>query len=337
MNIKTLAKLCGVSVSTVSRAMNGHPDVSREMREKILRIAKENHYIPNDAARDLVSRRSDAIGLVVKGVGNLFYTPVVREIEKTAEQKGLSLILHQINTEEDELRAGAALAKSKNLNGLVLLGGRCDYTETDLAQMPVPFVCCTYLNSFGALPSAAYAAVAVDDEQTAYDAVSYLLDNGHRDIAILLNSAKDRAIGELRYKGYKRALLDHGIEPDPALTAETNSFSMHGAYNAMRRLIDSGRTFSALFVISDMMAIAAIRAFHDAGLRIPEDRSLIAIDGISVTQYTVPVLTTMVQPAEALGGQAVNVLLELIAGTCENRQIVLNAALRRGESVRSVP
>ncbi|MBQ7726351.1 MAG: LacI family DNA-binding transcriptional regulator, partial [Clostridia bacterium] len=151
MNIKTLAKLCGVSVSTVSRAINGHPDVNEEVRQRILQTARDFHYIPNDAARDLVSRRSDAVGLVVKGIGNLFYTPVIRAIENATEDEGFTFVLHQINTDEDELQAGETLARSKNLRGLIFLGGRCDYTSAQTALLTVPFVCCTYRNSFGTL------------------------------------------------------------------------------------------------------------------------------------------------------------------------------------------
>ena len=336
LNIKTLAKLCGVSVSTVSRAINGHPDVNEEVRQRILQTARDCHYIPNDAARDLVSRRSDAVGLVVKGIGNLFYTPVIRAIENTAEQTGSTLVLHQINTDEDELRAGAALARSKKLSGLVLLGGRCDYTPAQTALLPVPFVCCTYRNSFGTLPETAYASVAVDDEQTAADAVRYLLQNGHRRIAVLLNATDDRAIGALRFAGYRRALEEEGLAPDPALIAETGGFSMHGAYNAMRRLLESGQRFTALFAQSDMMAVAAVRALHDAGIGVPADCSVIAIDGISVTGYTVPVLTTMAQPAEELGRTALKVLRSLIDGGGTPRHVLLQARLRPGESVRDI-
>ncbi len=334
MNIKALAKLCGVSVSTVSRALNGHPDVSEEVREKVLAAAREYHYVPNDAARDLVSRQSEAIGLVVKGIGNIFYTPVIRAMEKAAEAAGCSLVFHQINIDEDELLAGAALARSKKLKGLVFLGGKCDYTPAQTALLTVPFVCCTYRNSFGTLPEDAYASVTADDVRTAYDATKYLLDNGHRQIAILLSGAADGSVGALRYEGYARALREAGIAPKSALVAENPNYSMHGAYNAVTGLLRSGAEFTALFATADTMALAAVRALHDAGRQVPGDVSVIGIDGISVTQYTVPVLTTMVQPAEELGRTAVDMLLDIVNGSSPNRHVTLGAVLRKGESVR---
>lgn len=336
MNIKTLAKLCGVSVSTVSRAINGHPDVSEEVRRKVLETAQQVHYIPNDAARDLVSRPSDAIGLVVKGIGNIFFTAVIRAIEKTAEELGYTLVLHQINTDESELLAGATLARSKRLKGLVLLGGKCDYTAADTELLGVPFVCCTYRNNFGALEDAAYSSVTVDDTATAFAATDYLLRSGHKKIAILLPDRQDGSIGALRFEGYKRALTEAGLQPEETLIAETASYSLHGAYNATRRLVASGTAFTAMFAAADTMAVAAIRALYDAGVRVPQDCSVIAIDGISVTQYTIPALTTMVQPAEELGRGAVTTLIDLIDGRSGNRHITLEAVLREGESVRDV-
>ena len=126
------------------------------------------------------------------------------------------------------------------------------------------------------------------------------------------------------------------LQPEETLIAETASYSLHGAYNATRRLVASGTAFTAMFAAADTIAVAAIRALYDAGVRVPQDCSVIAIDGISVTQYTIPALTTMVQPAEELGRGAVTTLIDLIDGRSGNRHITLEAVLREGESVRDV-
>ena len=316
--------------------MNGRPDVSEEVRRKVLQTAQEHHYVPNGAARDLVGRPSDAVGIVVKGVGNIFFTAVIRAIEKASEDAGFTFVLHQINTDEDELLSGETLARSKNLRGLIFLGGRCDYTPAQTALLSVPFVCCTYRNSFGTLEKEAYSSVTVDDEREAETAVRYLIENGHRKIAILLPGAADASVGELRYRGYRNALAGAGIEADPALTAESGSYSLHGAYRAASALAASGASFTALFAAADTMALAAVRALFDAGLRVPDDVSVISIDGVSVSQYTVPALTTLVQPADALGRTAVDMLVSIIRGESANRHVTLAAALRKGESVKNV-
>ncbi|MDO4492335.1 MAG: LacI family DNA-binding transcriptional regulator [Clostridia bacterium] len=334
MTIKDIARKAGVSVSTVSRALNGHPDVSEALRKKILEIVRAEHYVPNSSARDLVLQESDTIGLIVRGIGNPFFTELIPLIEEAIVRSGYTPFVEQIATGADEIRAGAALARSKKLRGLIFLGGRFDYTEEDVAVLSVPFVCCSYTNSFGTLPETSYSSVSIDDEKTAALAVTTLTERGHKRIAVILDTMEDHSISELRYRGYLSALRDAGIEPDPALVVETNAFTMPEAYRGIRRLAASGTEFTAVFSISDSMAVAAIRALVDAGKRVPEDCSVIAIDGIPFTEYTVPVLTTLVQPTRTMAERSVSTLIGVIEGRGKHRHLLLETGLRTGGSVR---
>lgn len=336
MTIKDIAQRCGVSVSTVSRVLNNHPDVSSAVREKVMAAVQATHYVPNNSARDLVKSKSDTIGLVVRGVGNPFFSSVIRSIEQAVEQAGYDLALHQINTGDDEILAGASLSRSKKLRGLILLGGRFDYTEEETAALGVPFVCCTFTNSFGSLSRDEFSSVSIDDEEEAFRAVSYLIEQGHRDIAILLDSVSGRSISELRYRGYCQALEQAGIPLRPELVQETGVFNMPAAYDATCRLLERSRDFTALFVIADSLAVAAMKAMHDNGLRVPEDCSVIAIDGIEMSVYSIPTLTTLVQPKQQMGEEAVRILVEMIEGTGGNRQISLPTTTRPGGSVRAI-
>ncbi|MBQ9347329.1 MAG: LacI family DNA-binding transcriptional regulator, partial [Oscillibacter sp.] len=206
MTIKDVARRCGVSVSTVSRVLNHHPDVSDAVRARVMEAVRDLHYVPNASARDLVLPASDAIGLVVRGVGNPFFTQVVRAVEQETVRRGLGMVFRQIQTGEDEVDCGAEIARSKRLRGLILLGGCYDYTPERVASLEVPFVCCTYTNSFGTLDRDACSSVSIDDRAEARRAVRALTDLGHRKIAILLDSIRDRSISELRYRGYLEAL-----------------------------------------------------------------------------------------------------------------------------------
>ena len=243
------------------------------------------------------------------------------------------MVLHQIKSGANELFAAASLARSKRLRGLILLGGRFDYTQDQIAALEVPFVCCTFTNSFGSLEPGGYSSVSIDDRLEAYRAVKYLTDRGHRRIAILLNATGDRSISELRYRGYLEALEDAGIRPDPDLTEEVNDFDMAAAYEGTRRLLARGKEFTALFAIADSMGIAAMKALHDGGRRVPEDCSLIAIDGIQMSLYTIPTLTTLIQPTAPLGQQAVSALLDVLEGREDSRHIRLETTLRAGGTV----
>lgn len=336
MTIKDVAERCGVSVSTVSRVLNDHPDVSDAIRTKVMEVVQELHYVPNNSARDLVRPKSDAIGLVVRGVGNPFFTGVIRAIERSVTEAGYTLVLHQIQSGEDEIRAGALLARSRRLLGLILLGGCFDYTPEQIASLETPFVCCTYTNSFGTLRRDHYSSVSIDDQKEAYRAVRLLTERGHRKIAVLLDSVRDHSVSQLRYMGYRQALEENGIDIDTDLVEETVTYEMADGYRGMERLLDRRNDFSAVFVVSDAMAVAAIKALHDHGKRVPEDCSVVAIDGIDMSAYTVPTLTTLVQPQKEMGESAVRILVDMIEGLAGNKHVLLETTPRMGGSVSMI-
>ncbi len=332
MTIKDVAEYSGVSISTISRVLNNHPDVREEVRAKVLKAIQELHYVPNTSARDLGKTQSDAIGVVIRGVENPFLTSVLHSIDQAIHQAGYTMVIHQIGTEEDEVAQGAALVRSKRLCGLIFLGGRFDYTPEETASLLVPFVCCTYTNTFGSLDKTAYSSVFIDDYAEAYKAVTLLLEKGHKKIAVLLGSTNDRSISELRYRGYLDALKDAGISLDPTLVEETKGYSMKDAYTATGRLLARRNDFTALFTISDTMGIAAIKALHNEGIQVPRQCSVIAIDGIEVSKYTIPALTTLIQPRKPMGKEAVRILVEVMQGKA-NCQLRLETQLREGETL----
>lgn len=337
MTIKDIAKACGVSVSTVSRALNNRPDVSDEVRRAVLSAVERMGYIPNDSARNLVRSQSDTIGVVVRGTGNLFFADMIKTVAAEIERRGYTMVLHQISSDADEIKAGAVLEREKKLKGLIFLGGRFDYTPSELAVIGVPYVCCSYTNYFGSLGEGDYSSVSIDDYMTAYQATERLISLGHRRIAALVPSRNDRSISELRYKGFVAALTDHGIALDPQLVMETGGcFEMPETYEGMCRLIDRKAPFTAVFTLSDTTAIAAIKALHDRGLQVPEDVSVIAIDGLCVSSFITPTLTTMVQPGEEMARESVRILLGILEDGAATEHIRLEASLRSGASVRQI-
>ena len=171
MTIKDIAKLSGVGVSTVSRVLNDRPDVSEESRRRVLQVIAECNYLPNNSARSLVRTKSDAIGLVVRGVQNPFYTGIIRAIERDLDAEGCTMVMRQIGSSEDEIKCGAMMEREKRLQGIIFLGGRSDYTPAEPALLNVPFVCCSYTNAYGTLDPTQYSSVSIADEQEAYRAV----------------------------------------------------------------------------------------------------------------------------------------------------------------------
>ena len=337
VTIKDIARECDVAVSTVSRVLNSHPNVSDETRKKVEDACARLHYVPNASARNLVLTSSNTVALILRGFNNPFFGPILRSIEQEIESAGYSLELHQISDEGDELLAGAMASASRHLKGILFLGGRLNYSPKDLESIPVPFVLCTYSNTLGTLDPDAYSSVSIDDRAAAVQATELLIGNGHRRIAFLCDTTADSSISELRYLGYRDALDRHGIPFDESLVICSDTFTDLGEmYRAVKARLAEDVSFTGLFAISDLMALSAIRALTDSGLRVPDDCSVVGIDGLSLTDYTLPRLTTLVQPVEEIGKACADLLISLIEGTGRNRQILFDPAFRPGASLRAV-
>ena len=336
MTIKDIARLSGVSITTVSRVLNNRPDVSAESRRKVEAVIESTNYIPNNSARDLVRTGSNNIGLVVRGVSNPFYVDIIRAIERAVTDAGYTLVMQQIGSDKNEIAHGAMMQREKRLRGLIFLGGRFDYTPEDVASITVPFVCCSYTNPYGTLMEGNYSSVSIADENTAYEAVRYLIEKGHQRIAALITATDDRSISQLRYEGYVKALRDHGLESGGVICTE--SYDIRGAYEAMAAALqqENGGDFTALFAISDNMAIGAMRALRDGGRRVPADCSVIAIDGLELSAYIEPPLTTLCQPMAQMGRESVQQLLRLMKGEDAHTQQILPTQLRQGRSVATI-
>ena len=293
MTIKDIARLAGVSVSTVSRVLNDHPDVSETAKEKVMQVVAEYNYIPNTNARELGKTSTDNIGVVVRGMSNPFYTDIITAIGRCIEDAGYTMVLQQIGAGDDEIMTAARMERDKRLLGLVFLGGKLDYTKEQMKNINVPYVCCTFSNEYGNLDDKDYSSVCIDDKQTAYEAVEKLFKLGHRKIAVLLSTIDDGSISQLRFSGYERALKDFGVEVDEDLIIEVNSYNIANAYQEMKKWLKKEHECTALFAISDNMAMGAMKALKEANKKVPDDMAVIAIDGIEASEYMNPELSTL--------------------------------------------
>ena len=335
MTIKDIARLSGVGVSTVSRVLNDRPDVSEESRRRVLQVIAEYNYLPNNSARSLVRTKSDAVGLVVRGVQNPFYTGIIRAIERDLDAADFTMVMRQIGSCEDEIKCGAMMEREKRLQGIIFLGGRSDYSPADTALLNVPFVCCSYTNAYGTLDPTKYSSVSIADEQEAYRAVMDLAQKGHRRIAALSTDPRDWSIAQLRFSGYARALHDLGLSLEDGEIIRADDFTIESAYRAVTERLKRPADFTAIFAISDDMAIGAMRALRESGRSIPEDCSIIAIDGLTVSEYIYPMLTTLCQPTDEMGAKSVEILMSVIHGGT-HRHLILPTTLRTGQSVRDL-
>lgn len=336
VDIRCVAAHCGVAISTVSRVLNGRPDVSPKTREKVLAAVKQLGYVPNNSARNLAKTGSDCVVIVVRGRGNPFFARIIASAEECIREKGCSTVIRSVDAHEDELVAASVLAAENKPLGVLLLGGRSDYSEEDAAVLDVPFVCVSFSNAYGTLGADACSSVTIDDAAEAKKAVCHLIENGHKRIAALLAVEGDRSISDLRKAGYEAALSGAGLPAEPELVEYCGGFEIEDAYAAAERLLERRRDFTALFAITDLFAVAAIRAAADRGIKVPEDLSVMGIDGLPFTRYTLPELSTLEQPAERMGEESALLLFSMLKSKSNARHLVLPAKLRPGGTVKKI-
>lgn len=336
ITIKDIAKLSGCSVSTVSRALNNHRDIKPETKKKIQEIIAEYGYVPNNSARNLKRKDSNTIALIVKGISNPFFQYMYTLFDNNEAFRHYSLMLHQAAENEDEVLCAIEAEKEKKACGIIFLGGLFDEKKRQhLKSLSAPYILCTAEMS-GKVDKMSYSSVGINDELESYLIVKYLIGLGHRRIAIIAGKREDIGIGLLRYNGYCRALKEAGIGIDMNLVwfmeDDIPEYTPENGYAVAQKINRSGVDFSALYVISDNTAYGACKAFLDSGCRIPEDYSIASFDGLKMSRYYHPSLTTMRQPCEDIVDAVAAQLVGLIEQRVEHRQMIYPAKLIVGQS-----
>lgn len=336
ITIKDIAKQCGVGISTVSRALNNHPDINPETRKKVLQVIEETGFIPNNSARNLKRTDAKCIAVLVKGITNPLFSDMIRIIEEETQRNKYALVLRHVEMQEDEVDVALELEKEKRLRGIVFLGGLFEHSEEKLGKLNVPFVFSMIgVNVLDRAGKVEFSNIAVDDRLESEKMTEYLLGLGHRQIA-LITERTERPIGRLRMEGYREAYAKRGLKVPEQLICyvqeEIDHYSMENGYLTAKKLLQSGEKVTAIYAVSDSLAIGACRAVWEAGKRIPEDISVAGYDGIELGEYYNPKLTTIRQPAEEIARKTIHLLLDVIAQSKEHQQIVLPAKLVVRES-----
>lgn len=321
VSIKDIARSAGVSHSTVSRALAGSPLVKEETKQRIVRIAGEMGYTPHALARSLVTRRTQTIGVVVTTIADPFVSEVVRGIEETGQSFGYNVILCNSNAEPKRELAAVKALREKRVDGIIVTASRVgELYLPRLQDFDVPIV---LVNSQQTGPYV--HSIATDDEFGGQMATEHLIGLGHRRIGYIA-SPNNTSSSQARMTGYAKALADHGIARDPALYAEGDGRPAAGR-KAMAQLLALPSPPSAVFCYNDMTAIGALRAIKEAALSIPADISVIGYDDIPIVEYLDPPLTTIAQRKYDMGCWAMQMLLDLLAGSSEVENVTVEPTL----------
>lgn len=330
--IRDVAQLAGVSVTTVSRVLNHRPDVNAATREKVERVMVECNFVGNANARSLKQLDGDVAALILRGRSNPFLSGLAETMLQFAREADISFLMESIDEKDDEFQTALRLMHEKRARGFIFIGSRLDERLEVLRGQDVPMVFATVNAVNAGLPRA--ASVSIDDRRMGREAMEMLIRAGHTKIAIFGGSRNQGDGLADRYIGAREACEQAGVPFDETRYVETR-FSLEDAYNAARNFFATRSDTTAVFAMSDMVAMGVIRALKDISRRVPEDVSVVGFDGVEMGKYFIPSLSTIVQPQEEIARQSVDVLLDMMEKDGSARHLTVTAAPLLRESIAS--
>jgi DNA-binding LacI/PurR family transcriptional regulator len=330
ISIADIARVAGVSHTTVSRALRGSPLISTETRERIQRLALEMGYTPNAIAQSLQTRRTSTIGLVVTSIADPFLSEVVRGVEEVARAAGFSLLVSTTQNDPEQEMEVLEVLRRRRVDGIVVATSRvADEQKQRLDQLRVPTV---LINSQVEMQEGWRYRISVDDLSGARFGVEHLLALGHRAIGYLGTASRPVSC-QRRLEGYRQALEAAGIayRDEWMVVATADEASPQEdvicGRRALARLLEAGVT--ALFCQTDMQAVGVLMACHRRGIVVPRELSVVGFDDIEIASYVTPPLTTIRQPRALLGRLASQVLLGMLNGSPGQNHLLMPTLIVR--------
>ena len=308
--IYDIARKANVGIGTVSRVLNDHPSVADKTRQKVLAVVRRLHYKPHAYARGLARRKTKAVSIVVPSVTNYFFLEVLKGVQDRIAQSGYDLILDGVTAMDQLEKSLRRSIQRGRFDGILFfpMNLPATFSEKFLEAKTALVLVDAYHPAFDSL--------TVDYKAGAYQATEHLLTLGHKRIG-MINSNLDSAPARKRLEGYQMALSNHGLEFDKrylraSLVQKQDEFRCEAGYASMIEMLELGQERpTASFVSSDAQAIGVLNALRDQGLRVPDDMAIVGFDDNELTRHLG--LTTICQPSYAMGGFAVEKLLERIA------------------------
>jgi LacI family transcriptional regulator len=303
-NIYEVAKQAGVSIATVSKVINNTGRISKATREKVLKVIEELQYHPSVVASALTGKHTYTIGLLVPDLANPFFAEIARSIEDRGHELGYNLIICNTDYNPVKEEKYIVLLKRKKVDAIICASGFEDPSliiQLTKEKFPIALVARD-------LPIIDVNIVAMNDFMAGFKATSYLIELGHKHIGII---TRDVQSNRERYRGYLKALQDHGLEP-PMEVEYVKSTSVESGKLMAGKYLDLPDRPTALFACNDLLAIGAINAAKERSLNVPRDISIVGCDNTHVATIVDPPLTTIIQPIESLGRKVIEVVVDQI-------------------------
>lgn len=304
VTIKDIAKRVGMDISTVSRALNDSSRVKPETRALINAVAKELNYSPDDLAQGLAGKNTNTIGVVVPEVRNIFYSEVIDAIEDRLISAGFSIILGQSKFNPQKESFYVDLFQRKRVSGIIIVSHVKPVKALSskiTGKVPVVLIDSYEKNE-------EYCSINIDNSYGVRVAIEYLIKSGHRKIGFI----GDNVTTQERLNGYKAAFMNNNIDLDTKLIIVDENRFEEGGYKKMKALLSRKCNLTALFCVNDSIAIGAIKAICNAGLKVPDDISVIGFDDIPIASYLDIPLTTIKQPKGEMGDMAASIIMNMV-------------------------
>lgn len=302
--IKDVAKAAGVSVSTASYAMNGSSKISEATRAKVLEAARQLNYQKNGLATDLKRSSTKTIALILNDLSGPYYSELIRGVQETALENGYDLIA--CSSFGGKESTAIKFLREKRVDGVIVSAHNLhDEPIVESARQSFPVVVLDRQ-----LQGEHIYNVLVDNEQGGYKATEHLIQCGCKQISYI-SGASNSYDHKLRFQGFMRALADYGLEYSPKMNI-SGKFTIDGGYMATKLLIAQRNLPEGIFYANDEMAVGGLKAFEEAGIRVPEDISIIGFDDIFLAEHVNPPLTTIRQPKYEAGALAAHLIMKLL-------------------------
>lgn len=307
ITIYDVAREANVSMATVSRVVNGNPNVKPVTRKKVMEVIDRLGYRPNAVARGLASKKTTTVGVVIPDISSPFFAELARGIEDIATMYKYNIILSNSDQNKDKELHLLNTMLGKQVDGIVFMGGNIteDHVE-EFKKSPVPIVLAGSIEESETVPS-----VNIDYEQAMFDTVQAFIEKGHKRIAFVVGPLQEPINKEKKLAGYKRALEQAGYDYDEELIVE-GDYTYDSGIEAIEKLLELDSKPSAIIVGSDEMALGVVHGAEDRGHKIPEEFEVISSDNTRLTLMVRPQLTTIVQPLYDIGAVAMRLLTKLM-------------------------
>ena len=308
ITIQQIADQAKVSIQTVSRVINNRPDVSVATRQRILDIIEQTGFQPSATARGLANKRTYTLGLVTADFSDFWFSQVVTGAEKEAHAHGYYFMLGSATFTPKEEPKFLRLLTERHVEGVLFVHASLLEDLEHLNRLKGSGIPVVTVGNY--MPDSGLATLDVDNIMGGRKATEYLLELGHSRIAMLTGPSEWKSAHD-RTEGYFQALKAAGVSVDISLIRYGN-WLHKGGYLGMQSLLENKASFTAVFAHNDRIARGAISALHEAGLRVPEDISIVGYDDIPEAEFSDPPLTTIRQPMEEIGQAATRLLIQMI-------------------------